>query len=89
MRSLIKQAGVSRGSWSFAMKCATHAYNFTKLSKEDISPWELLFSVQPSVEKFRIFGVVGFAHIHRENRRKLDDTATRIVFLVYGKNFDG
>eukprot|EP00924_Labyrinthula_sp_SR-Ha-C_P010329 maker-scaffold_23-snap-gene-3.42-mRNA-1 protein AED:0.28 eAED:0.32 QI:0/0/0/1/0.33/0.5/4/0/1204 len=89
MRSLIKQAGVSRGFWSFAMKCATHAYNFTKLSKGDISPWELLFGVQPPVEKLRIFGVVGFAHIHRENRRKLDDTATRVMFLGYGENFDG
>eukprot|EP00924_Labyrinthula_sp_SR-Ha-C_P001525 snap_masked-scaffold_18-processed-gene-0.13-mRNA-1 protein AED:1.00 eAED:1.00 QI:0/0/0/0/1/1/3/0/253 len=89
MRSLVKQAGVSRVFWSFAMKCATHAYNFTKLSKEDTSPWELLFGVQPPVEKLRIFGVVGFANIYRENRRKLDDTATRVMFLGYGENFDG
>eukprot|EP00924_Labyrinthula_sp_SR-Ha-C_P007644 maker-scaffold_42-snap-gene-2.83-mRNA-1 protein AED:0.75 eAED:0.80 QI:0/0/0/1/0/0/2/0/319 len=88
MRSVIKQAGVSKGFWSIAMKCSTHAYNFTKLSKEDISPCELLFGVQPPVEKLRIFEVVGFAHIHRENRRKLDDTATRVMFLGYGENFD-
>eukprot|EP00924_Labyrinthula_sp_SR-Ha-C_P002217 augustus_masked-scaffold_19-processed-gene-4.37-mRNA-1 protein AED:0.39 eAED:0.40 QI:0/-1/0/1/-1/1/1/0/1346 len=88
-RSLIKQAGLSRGFWSFAMKCATHAYNFTKLSREDISPWELLYGVKPPLEKLRIFGVVGFAHVHRENRRKLDDTATKVMFLGYGENFDG
>ena len=88
-RAMLITSQLSKGYWSYAIQTMAHVYNRTVLPKYKKTPWELLFGYPPTIEHLRVFGVVGYAHISRETRSKLDPTAYPARFLGYASDSIG
>jgi len=54
-------------------------------SLEGITPYEAWYDNKPNIKHFRVFGCIAYAHIHDENRRKLDPNSEGYIFLSYCK----
>ena len=50
---------------------------------EHKTPFEAFYGFKPKVSHLRIFGCKAFAHIPKEDRRKLDAEAIKCIFIGY------
>jgi hypothetical protein len=76
--------------WAEALTTAVYLRNRNSTkSVSGVTPSEALFGKKPSVNHLRIFGCVAYAHISREERRKLDPKAKKCILLGYGTNVKG
>ena len=82
-RALLRQAGMTNGFWTFAMKAAIFVHNLIVPARGGKAPWCFLYGENVPLDKIRIFGVPGFAHISTEVRKKLDPTSQEVIFLGY------
>lgn len=55
----------------------------------EMTPYEALHGRKPNVGHLRVFGCSCFAHIPRDERRKLDVVSRRCVFVGYGSEVKG
>ena len=46
-----------------------------------------MYGSKPAVNNLKVFGCKAFAHIPKENRRKLDAKATKCIFIGYCSEF--
>ena len=56
---------------------------------EGMTPFEAYHGRKPSVENLRAFGCVCYAHIAKDERKKLDPVARRCVLVGYGTEVKG
>ena len=89
IRSVLQQSKLSRYWWSYAGKAVAYSYNLQKPSAGGLSPWKYVRNSVEPLERLRVFGVIGFAHISRDIRRKLDATAVKARFLGYSEDSVG
>ena len=77
-RSMLKGKNLSNGFWAKAVNTAVYLKNRspTKIL-ESKTPFEALYGYKPTVKHLRIFRSKAFAHIPKEDRRKLDSKAIR------------
>lgn len=70
--------------WAEAVNTAVHVLNRSGASSVDNkTPYELWFGKRATVDNFKVFGSVVFAHIPKQKRRKLDKKATKCIFVGY------
>lgn len=50
---------------------------------KDMTPEEAWSGIKPSVDHFRVFGCIGYAHIPDVKRTKLDDKSVKCVLVGY------
>ena len=51
------------------------------------TPFKALYSFKPTVHHLRVFGCKDFAHISKENRKKLDAKGIKCIFVGYCSKF--
>jgi hypothetical protein len=51
------------------------------------TPFEALYDSKPTINNLRIFRCKDFAHIPKENRKKLDTKAIKCIFIGYRSEF--
>ena len=88
-KALLFQSGLNRSFWTFAFRMATMHQNFLMSRTRTVSPWKMLKGTDPPLQDTRTFGVPGYSHIARENRRKLDQTAIRTILIGYSEETPG
>ena len=85
VRSMLIGGQLPQRFWAEALATAVYIRNRspTKII-EEVTPYEALLGVKPKVNHFRVFGCLAYAHICKEERRKLDPKATKCILLGYG-----
>lgn len=87
--AMLKDADLPKLFWSFALSVATHVSNHTVHARlGNKSAYEVIMNKKPSVAHLRPFGAIGFAHIDKSTRTKLDDRATRGIFVGYDSEYN-
>ncbi|KAL0287793.1 UNVERIFIED_CONTAM: Retrovirus-related Pol polyprotein from transposon TNT 1-94 [Sesamum angustifolium] len=82
VRSMLKSSGVQKNCWPEAVKWSIHVLNRSPtFSVQDQTPEEAWSGRKPSVEHFRIFGCIAYAHVPDPKRSKLDDKGEKCIFL--------
>ena len=54
-----------------------------------MTPYEGWSDERPTVNHLRVFGCTGFAHVPKDERKKLDSKARKCIFLGYGSETKG
>ena len=90
IRSMLKQANLSSGYWCFAVEYAEQIRNviLNRGSMDpSLTPAEAFTGLKPDVSCMRVFGCVGWAHIHKEIREdaSLGDRAVACRFMGMDK----
>ncbi|RDX62156.1 hypothetical protein CR513_59542, partial [Mucuna pruriens] len=75
VQSVLIERGVPRSFWLEAVNWVSN------LTIKNIIPEEAWSGMKPYVSYFRIFGCIGFVHVHDQKRSKLDDKSTKCVLL--------
>ncbi|XP_057529719.1 probable WRKY transcription factor 47 [Amaranthus tricolor] len=76
--------------WAEAVHTAVYILNRspTKAVK-DLTPYEAWHKRKPRVEHLKVFGCVAYAHIPKENRKKLDKKGEKCIFIGYSHETKG
>lgn len=82
VRCLLLEKGVPKRFWGEAASWTTHILNRCPTAAINYkTPQECWTGLKPSVEHFKIFGCVGYAHVPSQKHIKLDDKGQKCVFL--------
>lgn len=83
-RALHFQSNVPIRFWGDSLQCVVYLINRTPLSVLDnISPYEILFQEQPSLDHLRAYGCLCYASTIKQGRSKFEPRAEPCVFLGY------
>ena len=88
-RSLLFDSGLGEQYWTYAGACATFCYNLMKKTTDHVSPREYLYGNGFDLNKLRVFGSIGYAHLSRERRKKLHRNSIEVRFLGYAMDSIG
>jgi len=90
VRSMLADAELPPVFWAEALSTAVYLRNRspTKALK-DITPYEAWTGEKPNVEHLRTFGCTAYAHVPKDERKKLDSKAKRCILLGYGADTKG
>ncbi|MCO5587362.1 hypothetical protein L7F22_041311 [Adiantum nelumboides] len=70
--------------WAEAVHTAVHIMNRTPTTAiHEISPYERLYGIKPTVSYMKIFGSVCYVHVPNEARKKMEPKAVKCIFLGY------
>lgn len=82
VRSLLTRSGVPKQFWPEAVKWSVHVLNRSPTYVvQNMTPEEAWNGRRLSVEHFRMFGCIAYAHVPDEKRKKLDDKGEKCVSL--------
>ena len=74
----------SNGFWVEAINTAVYLKNMSPTKKLELqTPFEVFYGYKPEISYLRIFGCRAFAHILKDDRRKLDAKSIECVFVGY------
>lgn len=83
-RSMLYAKDIPVNLWAEAVSCAVYLLNRRSSTQTvNVSPYELWFQTKPSLKHIRIFGSVGYVHIAKEKRKKLDKKSAKIILVGY------
>ena len=84
---MLKGKSVSNGFWAEAINTVVYLKNRSPTKVLDLkTPFEVLYGYKPEVSHLRIFGSKAFAHIPKDERRKLDAKSIKCIFIGYCDN---
>ena len=90
VRSMLSESGVKKRFWAEALMTATYLRNRSPtISVIGMTPYEAWTGKKPSVDHLRIFGSACFAHVPKDERKKLDPKAREAILLGYGTETKG
>ncbi|TXG51514.1 hypothetical protein EZV62_024038 [Acer yangbiense] len=73
---------VPKNFWPKAVNWSIHVFNRSPtFSVRNMTPEEAWSGRKPTIDHFRIFGCIAYAHFPDEKRKKLDDKGKKCVFL--------
>ena len=76
--------------WAEALSTAVYLRNRSPTkSVEGMTPFEAWMGEKPNVEHLRTFGCVVYAHVAKDERKKLDVKTRKCIFLGYGTETKG
>ena len=83
-RSMLQGKNMSNGFWAEAVNTAVYLKNRSPTKKLNLqTPFEVIYGYKPEVKHLRIFGCKAFAHIPKDDRRKLDAKSFECIFVGY------
>lgn len=90
VRSMLLGSKLSQNFWGEALSTAVYLRNRspTKVLAK-MTPYEAWFKEKPQVGHLRVFGCEAYAHIPKDERRKLDPKAGKCIMLGYGAETKG
>ncbi|MCO5561027.1 hypothetical protein L7F22_014648 [Adiantum nelumboides] len=70
--------------WAEAVHTTVHIMNRTPTAAiREISPYERLYGIKPTVSYMKVFGCVCYVHVPNEARKKMEPKAVKCIFLGY------
>ncbi|OWY90688.1 polyprotein, partial [Phytophthora megakarya] len=76
--------------WAEAVGTAVYLINRTSTStRPTTTPYESSFKVKPRLDHLRVFGSIGYAHVDKSKRTKLEPKSFKCMFLGYAENSKG
>lgn len=83
-RSMLHGRNLPLKLWAEVLKTAEYLLNRTSPSRNtDFTRYQLWTNRKPRIDHLRIIGSVGYAHIPKQFRKKLDKSATRVILFGY------
>lgn len=90
VRSMLSGAGLPQRFWAEALATAAYLRNRSPTKAlEKKTPYEAWTGEKPVVDHLRAFGCQAFAHIPKDERKKLDAKSRRCILLGYGNETKG
>ena len=87
VRCMLKDSGMDKKYWAEAMKTAAYVRNSLPCDvNQGKSPIEATMKQKPDLEFMRVFGCICYAHVPKQRRFKLDDTAVKCRMLGYAED---
>jgi hypothetical protein len=79
---MMKGKNLSNAFWVEAINTAVYLKNRSPTRcLDNVTPFEALYGSKPAVNNLKVFGCKAFAHIPKENRRKLDTKLLNVFSL--------
>ena len=90
VRSMLFGAHLPQRFWAEALATAVYLRNRSPTkSVTGLTPYEAWSGDKPSVNHLKVFGCAAYAHISKEERRKLDPKGKKCILLGYGTTVKG
>ena len=90
VRSMLADGKLEKHFWAEAVNTAVYLRNRSPtVAVEGKTPHEALTGKKPQAQALRVFGAQGYAHIPKEERRKLDHKSRKCIFLGYEQGTKG
>ncbi|KAF2355662.1 Reverse transcriptase RNA-dependent DNA polymerase [Trinorchestia longiramus] len=90
VRAMVSDSKLPKTFWAEAVSTAVHIKNRSPTSThKDLTPYQALNGHKPSVQHFRTFGCMAYAHVPKDEREKLDLKSKTCVLLGYGSETKG
>ena len=85
VRSMLLGANMPQRFWAEALSTAVYLRNCSPTKAvSNMTPYEAWYGEKPQVTRLRVFGCTAYAHIAKDERRKLDSKAKKCILLGYG-----
>ena len=89
-RSMLGYSKLPHKFWAEALSTAVYLRNRSPTKAvEAMTPFEAWVGEKPNVGHLRTFGCVAYAHVAKDERKKLDSKARKCIFLGYGTETKG
>ena len=90
VRGMLIQSKLPQKFWVEALSTAVYLHNRSPTKGvANMTPFEAWTGVKPDVKHLRSFGCTVYAHIPKDERKKLDSKAKKCVLLGYGTETKG
>ena len=90
VRAMLSDSGLAKKFWAEAVSTACYLRNRSSTTAvRGMTPHEALYGEKPNVQHLKVFGCDAYAHVPKDERRKLDAKAQRCVLLGYGTETKG
>jgi len=90
VRSMLCESNLPKRFWGEALSTATYLRNRSPTNAvSGITPYEAWTGDKPIVEHLKVFGCICYAHIPKDERKKLDSKAKEAILVGYGTNVKG
>jgi hypothetical protein len=85
---MMKGKNLLNAFWAEAINTVVFLKNISPTRcLDNVTPFEALYGSKPPVPNLKVFGCKAFAHIPKENRKKLDAKDIKCVFFGYYSKF--
>jgi transposase InsO family protein len=85
VRSMLSDSKLPHKFWAEALSTAVYLLNRSPTTAlNEMTPYEAWTGMKPSVSHLKAFGCLAYAHIPKDERRKLDPKAKKCIHLGYG-----
>ncbi|KAE9212787.1 hypothetical protein PF004_g15532 [Phytophthora fragariae] len=89
-RSMLYYKGILTMWWAEAVSTSVYLINrSTTSTHSSMTPYELAVKDKPRLNHLRVFGSVGYAHVDKAKRTKLEPKSFKCMFLGYAENSKG
>ena len=76
--------------WAEALSTAVYLRNRSPTKAvEDKTPYEAWSGDRPNIKHLRLFECIAYAHVPKDERKKLDSKSIECIFLGYGAEIKG
>ena len=90
VRSMLSDAKLPQRFWAEALSTAVYLSNRSPTKAvQGMTPFEAWTKEKPAVGHLRVFGSDAYAHVPKEERRKLDSKAKKCILVGYGEETKG
>ena len=90
VRAMLSDSGLSKKIWAEAVSTDCYLRNRSSTTAvRGMTPDEALYGEKPNAQHLKVFGCDAYAHVSKDERRKLDAKAQRCVLLGYGTETKG
>ena len=90
MRPMLFESNLPKRFWAEALSTATYIRNRSPTrAVPEVTPFEAFTGKKPVVSHLKVFGCTSYAHVPKDERKKLDSRARESVLLGYGTNVKG
>ena len=88
-RCMLLDADLEKKYWAEAVNTANYLQNILPTKAATKTPHELWTSRKPDVKNLHIFGCKAYVFVHKEQRKKLDNKANKMIFVGYSEESKG
>ena len=90
MRSMLFESNLPKRFWAEALSTSTYLRNRSPTRAVlEMTPYEAFTNQKPDVDHLKVFGCRAYAHVPKDERKKLDSKVRESIFLGYGTNVKG
>lgn len=90
IRAMLIDSGLPHKFWAEALSTACYLKNRSPArALKGVTPYQALMGRKPNVDHLKVFGCLCYAHVPKDERKKLDSKSVTCIFLGYGSEVKG